>query len=209
MVYHVWATGGQRALSDPRTNIPNVSLEDHFKICTFNVILDSVIASITHRFKAITEIYDNLCFSWNYTNIDNEELLKASAKKFHEVYNCDVSIELIDEIILLKSIHSSNIGEPLAPLALLNKLNELKLNNLFPNICIVLRIFLTLPVTVASAERSFSVLARIKNHCRATMGQKRLNGLAILAIESKMARTINYVDIIEDFAQQKARKANF
>jgi hypothetical protein len=41
------------------------------------------------------------------------------------------------------------------------------------------------------------------------MGQKRLNGLSILAIESKTARTINYDEIIEDFAQQKARKANF
>jgi len=62
---------------------------------------------------------------------------------------------------------------------------------------------------VGSAERPFGVLAQIKNHCRATMGQKRLNGLAILAIESKTVRTINYVDIIEDFAQQKEQRTNF
>lgn len=31
-----------------------------------------------------------------------EELVKASAKKFQEIYNCDVSIELIDEIVQLK-----------------------------------------------------------------------------------------------------------
>jgi hypothetical protein len=75
---------------------------------------------------------------WNYANTENEELLKASAKKFQEIYNCDVSIELIDEIVLLKSIQSLNIGQPLSPLVLLNKLKELKLNNLFPNVCIVL-----------------------------------------------------------------------
>lgn len=102
-----------------RSNVPNVSLEDHFKIFTFYVILDSVIASITHRFKAITEIYENFCFSWNYVNIENEELLKASAKKFPIVI---FLLIIIDEIVLLKSIHSSNIRQPLTPLTLVNKL---------------------------------------------------------------------------------------
>lgn len=47
-----------------------------------------------------------------------------------------------------------------------------------------LRILLTLPVSVASGERSFLELKIIRNYLRSMMSQKRLCGLAILAIEN-------------------------
>ena len=47
-------------------------------------------------------------------------------------------------------------------------------------------ILLTIPVTVATAERSFSKLKLIKSYIRSTMSQERLNGLAILSIEKHM-----------------------
>ncbi|KAJ8871113.1 hypothetical protein PR048_027417 [Dryococelus australis] len=55
--------------------------------------------------------------------------------------------------------------------------------NFAPNIGVVLRILLTLPVTVASCERSFSKLKLIKTFLRSTMLQSRLSGLAIILIE--------------------------
>jgi len=53
----------------------------------------------------------------------------------------------------------------------------------FPNFCIALRTLLTILVTVASGERSFSKLKLIKTYLRSSMGQERLNNLAILSIE--------------------------
>ena len=61
-------------------------------------------------------------------------------------------------------------------------------------------------VTVASCERSFSKLAIIESEKRATMSQERLNGLAMLSIESDLARSLNYHDIINAFASERARK---
>lgn len=49
-------------------------------------------------------------------------------------------------------------------------------------------LFFTLPVTVASVERSFSKLKLIKDYRRNSMGQSRLNDLSILAIESTEAK---------------------
>ena len=98
----------------------------------------------------------------------------------------------------------------LSPLDLLNSLHTLKLDVglLFPNIIIILRIFCTLPVTVAQAERSFSTLARVKNVLRSTMCQDRLNSLGILAVETRLTRTVDFHSIIEVFASGKARKVS-
>ena len=59
----------------------------------------------------------------------------------------------------------------------------------------MLRIFLTLPVTVAQAERSFSALARVKNVLRSTMCQSRLSSLGTLAMEPVLCRNIDFDDI--------------
>ncbi len=57
----------------------------------------------------------------------------------------------------------------------------------FPNTAIAYRILLTVPVTVASAERSFSKIKLIKNYFRSTMSQDRLCGLSILSLEKGIA----------------------
>ena len=54
----------------------------------------------------------------------------------------------------------------------INILNYIKRLESFPNACIVFRILLPIPVTVASAERSFSKLKLIKSYLRSIILQK-------------------------------------
>ena len=72
--------------------------------------------------------------------------------------------------------------------------------------CVALRIFLSMPPTVATAERSFSKLKLIKNYLRTTMLQDRLVDLARLSIEHELANSINFDILIQNFARRKARK---
>ncbi|KAF0742359.1 zinc finger MYM-type protein 1-like, partial [Aphis craccivora] len=62
---------------------------------------------------------------------------------------------------------------------------------IFSNVWIALRILLTIPVTVASGERSFSKLKLIKTYVRSTMGDERLSSLAILSIENDIAENLD------------------
>ena len=75
-----------------------------------------------------------------------------------------------------------------------------------PDIVTVFKIFLTLPVTVASAERSFSKLKLIKNYMRSTMSQDMLSGLSILSIENERARNLDLSEIVKQFAEKNARR---
>jgi len=77
----------------------------------------------------------------------------------------------------------------------------------YPNIFIAYRILFTVPVTVASAERSFSKLKLLKNYLRSTMPQERLNGLATLCIEKKLLDEIDINSIINDFASRNVRRS--
>ncbi|ESN96798.1 hypothetical protein HELRODRAFT_92768 [Helobdella robusta] len=77
----------------------------------------------------------------------------------------------------------------------------------FPNLNVILRIYLTLPVSNASGERSFSVMGRIKNFLRSTLGQQILNSLSLLYIEKELLNnSINYDKLIDEFAELKVRK---
>ena len=128
--------------------------------------------------------------------------LIKSCEVFSKKYSCFVSEEKLRyEILDLKKIHEANFGvDPLQPFDLLNKLVEFNLEEMFSNIAIALRVFCCLPATVASAERSFSKLKHIQNFNRTTMTQERLNDLAILSIESKLARKLSFTDCNATFA---------
>ena len=76
----------------------------------------------------------------------------------------------------------------------------------YPNIFIAYRILFTVPVTVASAERTFSKLKLLRNYLRSTVSQERLNGLAILCIEKKLLDEIDIDTIIIDFVSKNIRK---
>ena len=125
------------------------------------------------------------------------------------IYSVQVSLYFVTEIKQLKEVHEAKFGRnQLRPLDLLNSLYQYKLENLFPNICVSLRVFLlTIPATAASAERFFSKLKLAKNYLCSTMSQDRLVDLARLSIESEIARKVNFDNVITRFALKKSRKA--
>jgi hypothetical protein len=79
----------------------------------------------------------------------------------------------------------------------------------YPNVSVAYQILLTVPVTVASAERSFSKLKILRNCLRTTMLQDRLNGLAMCNIEKDILRNIDLDNVLNDFASKNARRSFF
>jgi hypothetical protein len=85
-------------------------------------------------------------------------------------------------------------------------LKFLKRHDFFPNASIAYRVLLTIPVTVASVERTFSKLKLLKSCLRSTMTQQRLTDLATIALESLILQKIEYDHIVEDFISRNTKR---
>ena len=110
------------------------------------------------------------------------------------------------KVLSFKLKHRGPKKTPPTAFELLELIHKYSLEETYPNTNVALRLFLTIPVTVASNERSFSKLELIKNYLRSTMGQERLSNMAIISIKSKIAAKLSYDKLIDDFAFIKARK---
>ena len=78
-----------------------------------------------------------------------------------------------------------------------------------PYLCLSLKFYLTIGISIASCERSFSKLKMIKSYLRFTMSDDRLSALSILSIEKDSVQKLDFEDIMADFASAKAQKVQF
>ena len=76
----------------------------------------------------------------------------------------------------------------------------------YPNVACLYRLCLTLPVTTASAERSFSKLKLTKTALRSTMGESRLSALLLLSVERELTDKVDFNSVIDAFASLRQRR---
>ncbi|XP_004211002.2 zinc finger MYM-type protein 1-like [Hydra vulgaris] len=199
----------KRMFSYEHEDEPLADPKELFKIKFFLVVVDMVISSMRSRFQAFKEYAGSYGFLYNILklqNLNKEELVKK-CNNLHLLlsdknsYNID-DLELSEELDMLSRIFSTNATVT----TVLKILIEKDLQDLYPNCFIVLRIILTIPVSVASAERSFSRLKLINSYLRSTMGQERLSALAVLSVENDVSNELDYSTLINEFSNQKCRK---
>ncbi|XP_071701586.1 uncharacterized protein [Rutidosis leptorrhynchoides] len=183
--------------------------EEAFRVNYFLYIVDKAILSLKTRFDQFKN-YDKLfgfLFPYNLRGIERKDL-KSSCDNLENAlkYEGKSDINGHELYMELKSFDIIGAGEFKNPFDILMHLNEAREN--FPNARIAYRILLTIPVTVASAERSFSKLKLLKNYLRSTMSQQRLSGLAMMTIENEILESINCEEIIKQFATKNARRAS-
>ncbi|XP_057802667.1 uncharacterized protein LOC131017936 [Salvia miltiorrhiza] len=185
-----------------------LSDEEFFRINYFLVIVDIAILSLKTRFEQLTIFEDIFGFLFPHKMLslwDSDKLHKCCVKlqdalKHNDKFDIDAE-DLYSELQVLQMCLPSETK------SLDEVLEFVKVSDCFPNVSIAYRILLTIPVTVASAERSFSKLKLIKSYLRSTMSQERLNGLAVLCIEHEVLEKLDLEEIIDDFASQNARRS--
>lgn len=76
---------------------------------------------------------------------------------------------------------------------------------IFPNLYKLIQVALTIPISSASCERSFSVMRRIKTWLRTVMTNDRFTNLSLLHIERDLSNNINPEEVLNIFAQKSRR----
>lgn len=184
-----------------------ISRLENFRTNIYYPILDTLSVQLAGRRNAYDKLYVNFSFFDNSSDIDTNEL-KNQANELVNKYPDDLEETLGDECIHLhyQLKELANCEDVRSAQNICNILHSQNLRDVYPNVDIARRIFLSIPATNCSGERSFSTLKRVKSYLRASMGQDRLNALALLSIEAELVQEIDYEDIIDDFARTKARK---
>lgn len=182
-----------------------------FRVSIFYPVVDTIFSQLDHRFrgmKAVLDTYRVIQPFFLATSTDGE--LRDEAIKFAESFPNDVSPSFPSQISLVRSSFRSNLKKmrdgDVKQLANFLIIQHSSLVSTYPDVCTACLMYLTVPVTVAKAERSFSKLKLIKNFLRSTMSQERLSGLALLSIENDRAQKINFDKIVDIFSDAKSRK---
>lgn len=175
----------------------------------FNVVVDAATSAIKERFSTLENVGNKFRVLTHFPSLADEELAercKALGTTLHFKGHSDLdSRKLVQEIKNFPDLPSKTMSL-LEPITFVH---DKDLSEIYPNFWTALRIALTLPVTVAQAERSFSKLKLIKSYLSSTMSQKRLTGLGVISINHSIGEQISYKDIIDDFASRKARNVRF
>ena len=187
--------------------------EQRFKVGVFFVCIDTAVVQLDNRFHGMNAIAERFCCLNPMLLVDaSDDQLATSAEKMAQIYASDISAEFPSQLLsfwnaLMSEIKKIKTGS-ISHLAELLLLRHSSIVSSVPDVATALKLFLTLPVTVASAERSFSKLKIIKKYLRSTMAQQRLSGLSILSIENVRARRLDKEYIVKEFAQKNSRRQN-
>jgi hypothetical protein len=156
---------------------------DEYRCNVYYATIDVIIQEMNDRFS---ELNLSLLQSLEALTANSDSFLDLSIlKPFLNHYNISenaIKSEVSTAKIFLQEQNhpnSSSLHEVYQQLS--------KVPQCFPTVVKCYQIAMTIGVSSASAERSFSSLKKVKNYLRSTMTQERLTNLAILYIERELS----------------------
>ncbi|XP_050365567.1 uncharacterized protein LOC126784121 [Argentina anserina] len=184
---------------------------ESFKVGYFYYIIDQAFSSLQSRFEQFKKYEEDfgLLFKWEKLKSTDDETLMNFCMNLEKLFKDGdkydiIGAELFEELSYLKGSIPKEARRAVDVLSYLKQMD-----GCYPNAWIAYKLLLTILVTVACAERSFLKLKLIKSYLRSTMSQERLNGLAMLSIEKKLAKKLECLCLIDTFASKNVRTAIF
>ena len=181
-----------------RCNVMANTPEEYYRMAVFIPFLDSVISQIGDRLLKHKSVLGSfMCLLPNHSGFSQEQENNATTlmQKYERLIDTCVIDEGIGELKLWwrHIITSGNVPQNAHQAFLMCDVK------IFPTVHKLLQIFVTLPVTTAVSERSFSTLRRLKTYLRNTTCEDRLNGLALLNIHREIVVLVD--EILDELAK--------
>lgn len=178
-----------------RSNFTTNSSEEYFRLSIYIPFLDSFSNQLRDRFLAHKSLVKNFSCLLSVQDDDEENFVEL-IKIYAEDIVVDDKSAKGEFLVWKQQIKNST---PKHVIDALNNCNSI----IFPTIHRLLVILATFPVTTSTSERSFSTLRRLKTYLRNTVGENRLNGLALMNIHRDIP--ISTAEVIDGLAIQSRR----
>ena len=204
----------QKQVNDGNTDDANeqLSVSDKFRVTSFIPIIDVLVINLSLRasvYHKLARQFDCL-IDLNLSDNERDNHAKVSIDAYSDDNDDNLLPELAQFHAYIKASKTHNDTVLLVTHQdLYTMISHDGIQSAFPNVEVILRIFLSVMVTNCSGERSFSQLKQIKSEIRSTMTQTRLSSLSLLCMECDKMRELKFDDVINDFALQKSRKKIF
>ena len=193
-------------------NSENIVLDGSlkFRVDSFLPILDNLSVALKTRIEAYEQVYNLFGFLYEFRHISEKDI-ELACEWLKQEYRSDLEEEFTEEYkhfchfvdLEIKSCDLVSVQQ------IYDILFDYQLVSTFPNVEIMMRIYLSLMITNATGERSFSKLKLILNEKRTCMKQERLNYLYLMSIESELLKKVEFEDVLRTFVEMKSRKVNF
>ena len=137
--------------------------------------------------------------------------LEVEARTFSNKFSDNVSLLFPSQMLSIKTSFREKIAhlKSAKEMASFLIVENASLTTTYPDVCTAYMMYMTVPVTVATTERSFSKLKLIKILLQNSMSQERLSDLALLSIENERAKNLDFRKVIQQFARARGRPKNF
>jgi hypothetical protein len=190
-----------------RQNIPAQDCSDYYRLNITIPLLDHLITELSARFDAVSSQhiieFMRLLPSTNTSSATESD--ENSLQHVLQLYEDDLPSPATfnAELDLWKQKWNSD-SQKATELNTAEKALEFADIDFYPNIRALLQVMATLPVTSCECERSISMLRLVKSPLRSSMGQDRLNGLAMLYYHRLV--DITPEEVVEEFALSHPRR---
>lgn len=207
----IMSTCGQREHRSDLVNCAEVDDENQWKTQVFYPVIDSVVGEMRRRFLD-TEIVKiskaaDAVLTLNDADGDFQELLTTYSGVL-QINPALLKAEMHVVRASVKGLERFNPANPerFCPPATVDEVAELKN---YPNLFKLMQLVMTLPVSSATCERSFSAMRRVRNYLRTTMSEDRFSALSSLYIERDLSNTVDVHDVVAHYAAKANRRLQF
>ena len=203
-----------RRINDGAPNHSFQSPEDFFKQQYFET-LDLLVNEITQRFNQPTfsvlhemeKLIIDSCNGKTHTLSSNFENLYADCV---DIPKLKAQLSLLPDVLKTGNNYEIGIRKVTAVSTVCHLFNVCKFpKTMLEEVHKILKLYLTIPLSSATAERAFSSLRRLKSYLRSTMTQKLLNHVVLLNTYKEQVDEIFILDIAKEFISRNERRVDF
>ncbi|XP_059638983.1 uncharacterized protein LOC132281283 [Cornus florida] len=191
----------------------HITVEHHYHFDIFNSAIDLQLMKLEHRFnnevKELLTLSSALDPSDSFKSFNVEKICNL-AEKFYPWDFTDQDVKTLKFQLIHYQLEVSSDTEFQNISSLTDLSQELVVSKKFeyyPLVDRLIRLVLILPVSTATAEKTFSSMKRVKTAMRSMIGDEFLASYMTINLERELVWKIDLESIIDEFESLKTRRA--